>query len=263
MQGPVCVCAHSAWRAWRVRTSCSGNSAQLTNATATARVQAPRSASRPSRHSGAGERCCEVSLAGQQQQQQQQQEAAGSMYALALLECADSCLSARTAAAGTPAHHSVILSLCHFLSRNSPELFAYLRCAPNQKKAFAKGVEGLLGEGAVQVRTRALRVVLCWLLHAVAAPHACTRLPSAQLLRAGCCASVVRPCRPALPTHPASGYAENCCCHCCCCPPVCRPRHAPPHAPPATRCCTRKMSTSPTPSWLPWASCSLRSCSTA
>lgn len=33
----------------------------------------------------------------------------------------------------------------------SPELFAYLRCAPNQKKAFAKGVEGLLGEGAVQV----------------------------------------------------------------------------------------------------------------
>lgn len=33
----------------------------------------------------------------------------------------------------------------------SPELFAYLRCAPNQKKAFNKGVEGLLGEGAVQV----------------------------------------------------------------------------------------------------------------
>jgi peptide subunit release factor RF-3 len=38
----------------------------------------------------------------------------------------------------------------------SPELFAYLRCAPNQKKAFAKGVEGLLGEGAVQVHTIAL-----------------------------------------------------------------------------------------------------------
>jgi peptide subunit release factor RF-3 len=33
----------------------------------------------------------------------------------------------------------------------SPELFSYMRCAPNQKKAFAKGVEGLLGEGAVQV----------------------------------------------------------------------------------------------------------------
>ncbi|KAG2490076.1 hypothetical protein HYH03_011541 [Edaphochlamys debaryana] len=33
----------------------------------------------------------------------------------------------------------------------SPELFAYLRCAPNQKKPFLKGVEGLLGEGAVQV----------------------------------------------------------------------------------------------------------------
>lgn len=30
-------------------------------------------------------------------------------------------------------------------------MFSYLRCAPNQKKAFAKGVEGLLGEGAVQV----------------------------------------------------------------------------------------------------------------
>lgn len=34
----------------------------------------------------------------------------------------------------------------------SPELFAYMRCAPNQRKAFAKGVESLLGEGAVQVR---------------------------------------------------------------------------------------------------------------
>ncbi|GBF94326.1 peptide chain release factor [Raphidocelis subcapitata] len=33
----------------------------------------------------------------------------------------------------------------------SPELFAYLRCAPNQRKAFTKGVESLLGEGAVQV----------------------------------------------------------------------------------------------------------------
>jgi hypothetical protein len=33
----------------------------------------------------------------------------------------------------------------------SPELFAYLRCPPAQRKAFAKGVEGLLGEGAVQV----------------------------------------------------------------------------------------------------------------
>lgn len=33
----------------------------------------------------------------------------------------------------------------------SPELFAYMRCAPNQKKAFNKGIEGLLGEGAVQV----------------------------------------------------------------------------------------------------------------
>lgn len=33
----------------------------------------------------------------------------------------------------------------------SPELFAYLRCPPNQKKPFLKGVEGLLGEGAVQV----------------------------------------------------------------------------------------------------------------
>eukprot|EP00878_Enallax_costatus_P004131 GHUV01004359.1.p1 GENE.GHUV01004359.1~~GHUV01004359.1.p1 ORF type:complete len:649 (+),score=185.57 GHUV01004359.1:201-2147(+) len=33
----------------------------------------------------------------------------------------------------------------------SPELFSYMRCAPNQKKAFSKGVEGLLGEGAVQV----------------------------------------------------------------------------------------------------------------
>ena len=33
----------------------------------------------------------------------------------------------------------------------SPELFAYLRCAPNQRKAFNKGIEGLLGEGAVQV----------------------------------------------------------------------------------------------------------------
>ncbi|KAL6747846.1 peptide-chain release factor [Haematococcus lacustris] len=33
----------------------------------------------------------------------------------------------------------------------SPELFSYMRCAPNQKKAFNKGVEGLLGEGAVQV----------------------------------------------------------------------------------------------------------------
>mmetsp|Transcript_23531 Transcript_23531/g.61232 ORF Transcript_23531/g.61232 Transcript_23531/m.61232 type:complete len:647 (-) Transcript_23531:564-2504(-) len=33
----------------------------------------------------------------------------------------------------------------------SPELFCYMRCAPNQKKAFTKGVEGLLGEGAVQV----------------------------------------------------------------------------------------------------------------
>jgi hypothetical protein len=26
-----------------------------------------------------------------------------------------------------------------------------MRCAPNQKKAFNKGIEGLLGEGAVQV----------------------------------------------------------------------------------------------------------------
>lgn len=33
----------------------------------------------------------------------------------------------------------------------SPELFAYLRCAPNQRKAFAKGIDALLGEGAVQV----------------------------------------------------------------------------------------------------------------
>ena len=33
----------------------------------------------------------------------------------------------------------------------SPELFAYMRCAPASKKAFLKGVEGLLGEGAVQV----------------------------------------------------------------------------------------------------------------
>ncbi|KAK9828060.1 hypothetical protein WJX81_006739 [Elliptochloris bilobata] len=33
----------------------------------------------------------------------------------------------------------------------SPELFAYLRCTPGQKKAFLKGLEGLLGEGAVQV----------------------------------------------------------------------------------------------------------------
>jgi hypothetical protein len=35
----------------------------------------------------------------------------------------------------------------------SPELFAYMRCAPNQKKSFNKGIEGLLGEGAVQVHT--------------------------------------------------------------------------------------------------------------
>ncbi|KIZ00365.1 peptide chain release factor 3 [Monoraphidium neglectum] len=33
----------------------------------------------------------------------------------------------------------------------SPELFSYMRCAPNQRKAFAKGVDALLGEGAVQV----------------------------------------------------------------------------------------------------------------
>ncbi|MEW5311633.1 MAG: hypothetical protein WDW38_003332 [Sanguina aurantia] len=33
----------------------------------------------------------------------------------------------------------------------SPELFAYMRCPPNQKKPFLKGIEGLLGEGAVQV----------------------------------------------------------------------------------------------------------------
>eukprot|EP00879_Flechtneria_rotunda_P013063 GHRR01013643.1.p1 GENE.GHRR01013643.1~~GHRR01013643.1.p1 ORF type:complete len:602 (+),score=167.68 GHRR01013643.1:1048-2853(+) len=33
----------------------------------------------------------------------------------------------------------------------SPELFAYMRCAPNQKKAFNKGIDGLLGEGAMQV----------------------------------------------------------------------------------------------------------------
>lgn len=38
----------------------------------------------------------------------------------------------------------------------SPELFAYLRCAPNQRKAFAKGVEALLGEGAVQVRSHSV-----------------------------------------------------------------------------------------------------------
>jgi len=38
----------------------------------------------------------------------------------------------------------------------SPELFAYMRCAPNQKKAFNKGVEALTGEGAVQV-TSAMR----------------------------------------------------------------------------------------------------------
>lgn len=45
----------------------------------------------------------------------------------------------------------------------SPELFAYLRCAPNQKKAFNKGVEGLLGEGAVQVRGGcALRGTVQW-----------------------------------------------------------------------------------------------------
>jgi peptide subunit release factor RF-3 len=41
----------------------------------------------------------------------------------------------------------------------SPELFAYMRCAPNQKKAFAKGVEGLLGEGAVQVT-----LLLCYVV---------------------------------------------------------------------------------------------------
>lgn len=33
----------------------------------------------------------------------------------------------------------------------SPELFAYLRAPPSSRKAFNKGVEGLLGEGAVQV----------------------------------------------------------------------------------------------------------------
>lgn len=33
----------------------------------------------------------------------------------------------------------------------SPELFAYMRCQPNQRKAFTKGVDALLGEGAVQV----------------------------------------------------------------------------------------------------------------
>ena len=30
----------------------------------------------------------------------------------------------------------------------SPELFSYMRCAPNQKKSFAKGVEGEGGHGA-------------------------------------------------------------------------------------------------------------------
>lgn len=30
-----------------------------------------------------------------------------------------------------------------------------MRCAPNQKKAFNKGIAGLLGEGAVQVRSKA------------------------------------------------------------------------------------------------------------
>ncbi|KAG1657566.1 hypothetical protein FOA52_006766 [Chlamydomonas sp. UWO 241] len=33
----------------------------------------------------------------------------------------------------------------------SPELFAYIRCAPSQRKPFNKAIEGLLGEGAVQV----------------------------------------------------------------------------------------------------------------
>ncbi|GAX79462.1 hypothetical protein CEUSTIGMA_g6903.t1 [Chlamydomonas eustigma] len=44
-------------------------------------------------------------------------------------------------------------SVVHFppIPTFSPELFAYLRCAPSARKAFNKGVEGLLGEGAVQV----------------------------------------------------------------------------------------------------------------
>lgn len=33
----------------------------------------------------------------------------------------------------------------------SPELFAYIRAPSGQRKAFQKGMEGLLGEGAVQV----------------------------------------------------------------------------------------------------------------
>lgn len=43
----------------------------------------------------------------------------------------------------------------------SPELFAYMRCAPNQKKAFNKGIEGLLGEGAVQVQRQVQRLTVC------------------------------------------------------------------------------------------------------
>lgn len=33
----------------------------------------------------------------------------------------------------------------------SPELFAYIRAPTGQRKAFQKALEGLLGEGAVQV----------------------------------------------------------------------------------------------------------------
>jgi len=44
-------------------------------------------------------------------------------------------------------------SVVHFppIPTFSPELFAYMRCPPAMKKSFNKGVEGLLGEGAVQV----------------------------------------------------------------------------------------------------------------
>jgi peptide subunit release factor RF-3 len=56
----------------------------------------------------------------------------------------------------------------------SPELFSYMRCAPNQKKAFAKGVEGLLGEGAVQASLCAVCVATLLPVSKVLRLLACT-----------------------------------------------------------------------------------------
>jgi hypothetical protein len=133
----------------------------------------------------------------------------------------------------------------------SPELFAYMRCAPNQKKAFQKGIEGLLGEGTVQVRCVcvclcALMCVCVWIcvlcvwvvvgglgfVFALGRNNAAHAVGLVALTAAGACA---------LETTLACSLVPL------------RMLCASPH-----RCCTAGTSTSQTPFSPRWASCSLR-----